>query len=419
MGILEEIKNQGSISMNESLIKKEYELLKEKLNYIDIDSVKEKVKSFQVEVPSWVFGYSAGGRFGEFAQPGYARDIKEKIADAAFVNKITDACKKTATHILWDMTKDGETADMGAAEEVFNLAKENGIELGAINPTYFLKGSHRNSLGADEEATRKRYIEQTISAGEIADKYANGIVSVWIPDGSMYPGQIDLKRSLENLIDSMKKIRNGISDSVRILTEYKIFEPGTYSTTIVDWGTAALISREMGGNSGILIDMGHHFPHANIEQIVAYASAFDLPAGFHFNTRYAADDDHSVEPNPEFARIFYELAKNGAIFNKDESKNWAYTIDQVAGRENRIHAIVHTIDSLMISAAKGLIVNQNALDKAQNEDDVIVANRIFNDALLLTDVRPIVNMARVEKGLNPDPIAETSSYIERIVKERS
>jgi L-rhamnose isomerase/sugar isomerase len=205
-----------------------------------------------------------------------------------------------------------------------------------------------------------------------------------------------------------------------VLIEYKVFEPGTYSTEIADWGAAYLLAREFGPNAGVLVDLGHHFHSANIAQIVARLIDAGLYCGFHFNTRYAADDDHSVEPNGEMARIFYQLVLGEVINNSDPQKNWAYMIDQCSGRENRMHAILHSVDSLQTSLAKALLVDTEQLTAYQNKDEVILANRFFNDALLNADVRPVVMAARLEKDLPADPIAAylSSGYQEQIVKAR-
>jgi L-rhamnose isomerase/sugar isomerase len=207
---------------------------------------------------------------------------------------------------------------------------------------------------------------------------------------------------------------------LKVLIEYKVFEPGTYSTVIADWGSAYLLAKEFGPNAGVLVDLGHHHHSANIEQIVARLLNDGIYGGFHFNTRYAADDDHSVEPNVEMARIFYELVKGGVVGNSDPQKNWAFMIDQCSGRENRMHAIIHSVDSLQLSLAKAKLLDSVQLGKLQEEDEIILANRFFNDALLNADVRPIVSAARLEKKLPPDPIAAyvESGYQSRIEKDR-
>ncbi len=378
----------------------------------------EAVEKFKVEIPSWIFGPFGGGRFGDYMPPGYARDIFEKLDDAAFVNKLTGAAEDVAMHTLWDFSEDGLVGSYDIAVEVKKEAELRGLKLGSINPTYFLKGSHVGSLSSYDEKVRERYIEQTILSGKIAEELSNKLLAVWVPDGSNYPGQIELNESIENTLDSLNKISNKISSSVKVLIEYKVFEPGTYSTVLSDWGSSLMMAQSFGPNAGVLIDMGHHHHSTNIEQIVARLISNSIPAGFHFNTRYAADDDHSVEPNPEIARIFYELVKGDVIFGQQK---WDLMIDQCSSRENRIHAIIHSIDSLQCSLAKAMLVDQNKLMEYQKEDQIILANRFFNNALIHADVRPIVAMARKNKNLPLDPIEAylDSGYQKKIEDERS
>lgn len=383
-----------------------------------VNAAIEAVEKFQVEIPSWVFGDFGGGRFGDYMPPGYARDIFEKLDDAAFVNKLTGAAEDVAMHTLWDFSEDGIEGSYDIAVEVKKAAEQRELKFGSINPTYFLKGSHKGSLGSYDDHVREKYIAQTILSGKIAEELSNKLLAIWVPDGSNYPGQIELNKSIENTLDSLNKISKNISSSVKVLIEYKVFEPGTYSTVLSDWGSSLLMAQSFGPNAGVLIDMGHHHHSTNIEQIVSRLISNKIQGGFHFNTRYAADDDHSVEPNPEIARIFYELVKGDMIFG---SHKWDLMIDQCSSRENRIHAIIHSIDSLQCSLAKAILVDTEKLVEYQNSDEIILANRFFNNALIHADVRPIVAMARKNKNLPLDPVEAylESGYQKKIEVERS
>jgi L-rhamnose isomerase / sugar isomerase len=382
-----------------------------------VNSAIEAVEKFQVEIPSWIFGAFGGGRFGDYMPPGFARNIFEKLDDASFVNELTGASEQIASHTLWDFSEDGMEGSYDKAVEVKKAAESRGLKLGSINPTYFLRGSHTGSLSSYDEKVRERYIEQTILSGKIAEELSNKLLSLWLPDGSNYPGQLELDKLITNTIDSLKIISKNISKEVRVLIEYKVFEPGTYSTVLADWGSSLLMAQSYGPNAGVLIDMGHHFHSTNIEQIVARLISNNIHGGFHFNTRYAADDDHSVEPSPEIARIFYELVKGDAVFGQNK---WDLMIDQCSSRENRIHAIIHSIDSLQIALAKAMLVDQEKLIEYQQKDQIILANRYFNNALILADVRPILAVARSNKKLPIDPIVAfvKSGYQEKIEKER-
>jgi L-rhamnose isomerase / sugar isomerase len=382
------------------------------------------IENFKVEVPSWVFGEFGGGRFGDYMSPGFARNIYEKLDDAAFVSKITGAVSGVATHILWDFSEDNFSGSIEIARQVSVEAKQRGLKLGSINPTYFLSGSHRGSLSSEEPGTRKRYVDQTILSIEIATKFGNGILSIWLPDGSNYPGQVEMRKAYELTKVSFKEIASEIlrhnktvDNKVTALIEYKIFEPGTYSTVLSDWGTSYMIAREFEGNAGVLIDMGHHYHSTNVEQIVMKLLSDGIYGGFHFNTRYAADDDHAVEPSPTMARIFYELIMGGGIFGKND---WALMIDQCSSREKRIPAVLHSIDSLQNSLAKAMLVDIESLLAYQKDDEIMSANRIFNNATINTDVRPIIAKARLNKNLPIDPVFDRQSleYQRQIKQER-
>ncbi len=399
--------------------------LKEEFGEDNIDQAVEAVENFKIEIPGWVFGEFGGGRFGDYMPPGFARNILEKLDDASFVEKLTGAVDGVATHILWDYSKDGINGSYDIAKNVGREAKKRGLKLGSISPTYFLKGSYRGSISADEKKTRENYIEQTMLSVRIANEIANGVVAVWVPDGSNYPGQTELRKAYEHTKKSLKEVaaevekinketRNG---KVKVLIEYKVFEPGTYSTVLSDWGSAYIVAKEFGVNGGVLVDTGHHFHGTNVEQIISRLLSEGMYGGLHFNTRYAADDDHAVEPNQENARIFYELVSGGGILGKNK---WALMIDQCSSREKRIPAILHSIDSLQLSLAKAILVNRNQLSTYQKNDEIILANRLFNDALINADVRPIVAKARLNKNLSLDPVKEyyESGYQSEIEKIR-
>jgi len=407
----------------ESRAKERYRILGEELaaRGLDIERVKAQVKAFAVEVPSWVFGAFGGGRFGDYMPPGPALDSRAKIRDAAFVNKLTGAAPRVAIHTGWDKLEDVKFADIQPDDfaGLRDYAREQGIELGAVNPTLFLKDTHIGSLGSPLPKVRRQLIQHCIVSCEVAVKYAQGLVTYWLPDGSRYPGQIDLWEQEQLVRDAMKEIYDAASDKVAHLIEYKLFEPGTYSTTISDAGTSADIARSLGKRAGVLVDMGHHAWGVNVAQIVARLVGMGMRGGFHFNSRYAADDDHSVEPNVPMYAIFCELAKADVVVNSDARKNWAYMIDQCSSIENRIHAVLHSIDSLQVSFAKALLLDRKRLGEAQAENNILGANRVFLDAFL-TDVRPVLQVARMEKDLPLDPVEgyDASGYQKKIEKER-
>jgi L-rhamnose isomerase/sugar isomerase len=373
-------------------------------------------------VPSWIFGPFGGGRFSGYVSPGAARNVFEKLDDAAFVHKLTGATPKVHIHVGWDDPDEApfDNIQVNSFGKLKNYARKLGLDLGAVNPTYFLEGTHFGSLSANNAKTRERLIEHTLTGAEIAAKYCTGLVTLWFPDGSSYPGQVNMRAVERNVRDSLKEIYQRMPRSVRLLIEYKLFEPGTYHTVVSDYCVASDLARSLGDRAGVLIDLGHHPFGVNVEHIVARLIEEKVPGGFHFNNRYAADDDHAVEPNFELFRIFHELVTGEVIGNPVPEKNWAYMIDQCSALENRIQAVLHSVDSLMVSYAKALIVDENSLRKFQDKNEIMLAYRTLLDAYL-TDVRPILYMVRQEKGLPIDAIEAyvRSGYQEKLESERA
>jgi len=404
-------------------VSERYEVLRRALEKrgIDVEEVKRRIGKFNVEVPSWVFGAFGGGRFSGYTPPGAARNIFEKLEDAALVNRLTGATPRVSIHVGWDDPDEApfDEIQAGSFRKLRDYAERLGLGIGAVNPTYFLEGTHLGSLSADEPETRSRLIRHTLISAEISARYATGLITLWFPDGSLYPGQVDIRRAERNMRESLREIYQRMPSSVRMLIEYKLFEPGTYHTVISDYCVASDLARSLGERAGVLVDLGHHPHGVNVEHIVARLIENGMPGGIHFNSRYAADDDHAVEPNMQLFRIFHELVTGGVIGNADPERDWAYMIDQCSALENRIQAVLHSVDSLMISYAKALIVDEESLRKHQRKHEIMLANRVLLDAFL-TDVRPLIQMVRMEKGLPLDPVVAyvKSGYQEKIERER-
>lgn len=411
----------------DTIIDKGLDYLKAAFGEETINKAVENTQKFQVEVPSWQLwvGFGGGGRFEKGGTGGAARNAKETAEDAGFIHKLTKSTPTFGTHILWFLSEDGVNGDFEVARKVQKEYKANGVSMGSICPTYFLAGSEDGSFTSQNPRIRKRYIEQTVLGARIAAELSDGLLSLWFPDGTNYPGQRELQDKIRLMKDCMEEVWEQVPDKHKnklnkVLVEYKVFEPGTYSTTIPDWGTAVLLSRIFGEKGAVLIDLGHHHHSKNIEQIIAHLIGLGIKGGFHFNTRYAADDDHSVQADYEMAKIFYELLKGDVIFNKRPSKNWAYAMDQMPRREQRIPSILKSLDALKKSLAKASLVDTPALNGYQKAQDWIRANVEFEKALLHADVEPIVMESYRRMGLHPIPLTAyyESDYQAKIERER-
>ena len=383
---------------------------------------------FMIEVPAWQLweGFGGGGRFEGSGTGGAARTMEEIAEDAGLIHRLTGSTPTVGQHILWFFSDDGITADYGKAQRVKEELEAQGVRMGSISPTYFLAGSEDGSFTSQNPVIRKRYIEQTVLGARIAVELGNGILSLWFPDGTNYPGQRELQDKIGLMKECVIEFWNEVPQDIkvrldRVLFEYKVFEPGTYSTTVPDWGTALELSRLVGEKGVVLIDLGHHHHGTNIEQIVATLLTFGVRGGFHFNTRYAADDDHSVQADYEMARLFYELLRGNVIFNEDPSKNWSYAFDQMARAEQLIPSILKSVDAMKRSIAKAALLNISEQKMCQENLDIIASNVEFEKALLHADTGPIVMESYIRQGLHPVPLEayRESGYQKKIEEERA
>lgn len=391
---------------------KRYELLRRMLEEegINVEEVEEKLKSFKVETPSWGYGDS-GTRFAVFKQKGAARNVKEKLQDAAIVHKLTGICPTVALHIPWDMYDDWE--------ELLRYAESLGIKPGAINPNLFQDEDYKlGSLTHPDERVRKKAINHILECIEIAEKLGSRDISLWLADGTNHPGQDDFRDRKHRLEESLREVYSHLKPHMRLLIEYKFFEPAFYHTDIPDWGMAFLLSKKLGDKAYVLVDLGHHPLGTNIEQIVAILLDEGKLGGFHFNNKKYADDDlttGSINPYELFL-IFNELVSA----EEDGLKmNIAYMIDESHNLKNKVEEMIQSVDNIFKTYAKALIVNRKLLRKYQKEKDIVMAENTLVKAFD-ADVMPLIYKVREEMGVPLDPLRafRESGYMDRIIKER-
>lgn len=372
----------------------------------------EEIQRFTIETPSWGYGNS-GTRFKVFPWPGAASSLREKLVDAAQVHRATGVCPTVAVHIPWDKEDDWQAVKEDAAQL--------GLAIGAVNPNLFQANEYRlGSLCHSEKQVRQRAIEHVLECIEIAREVGSDIISLWLADGTNYPGQDDLRSRRQRLLESLQTIYAVLPADMRLLIEYKFFEPAFYSTDLPDWGTALLMAQKLGPQAEVLVDTGHHPQGTNIAQIVAQLLDENRLGGFHFNDRRYADDDLIVgSQNPfELFCIFNEIIGAKIDGNRNAGRI-AYMIDQSHNIEPKIEAMIQSIMHIQTAYAKALLVDRAALREAQEVGDVLGAYRVLL-AAYETDVRPLLAEARVRQGREPDPIAafRASGYAERVARER-
>ncbi len=325
---------------------------------IDIEAVLEHMQRFTVETPSWGYGDS-GTRFKVFHWPGAASTLREKLDDAAQVQRVTGICPSVAIHIPWDREDDWQA--------VKEYASALGLRIGAVNPNLFQDDVYRfGSLCHFDQQVRQRAIEHVIECIQIAQEVGSDIISLWLADGTNYPGQDDLRRRRHRLLDSLQAIYAALPAGMRLLIEYKFFEPAFYSTDLPDWGTSLLMAQKLGSQAEVLVDTGHHPQGTNIAQIVAQLLDEGRLGGFHFNDRRYADDDLIVGSNNPFELfcIFNEIVGAGSEGNANAGRI-AYMIDQSHNIEPKIEAMIQSVVNIQTAYAKALLVDRAALRVVQ------------------------------------------------------
>ena len=367
----------------------------------------EQLRRLEIETPSWGYGNS-GTRFHVYPWPGAARTVHERLADAALVHRLTGCCPSVALHIPWDATD-----DYGALRE---YAEEQGVRIGAINPNLFGSDEYRlGSLCNPDAGVRARALEHCRECIAIAEEVGSTVISLWLADGTNYPGQDDLRGRYERLLEGLGQVYAALAPGMRLLVEYKFFEPGFYSTDLPDWGTAALACRRLGPQAQVLVDTGHHPQGTNVEQIVALLLAEGLLGGFHFNNRKYADDDlivGSIDPF-ELFRIMREIARAA------EPERIAFMIDQSHNIEGKIDAMIQSVMNIQTAYAKALLVDEKRLAEAQLAGDVLGGYRILLEAFE-TDARPLLGRLRARLGVAEDPVAafRHGGYGDALARER-
>jgi L-rhamnose isomerase/sugar isomerase len=377
---------------------------------IDQAAVRAALRAQHIETPSWAYGNS-GTRFKVFAQEGVPRDAYEKIDDAAQVHRFTGVAPTVALHIPWDAV-----ADYG---DLARHARERDVGIGAINPNVFQEDDYRLGSVCHPDATvRRKALDHLLECVDIMDVTGSADLSLWFADGTNYPGQDSIAARQERLSEALAAVYARLGPAQRMLLEYKLFEPAFYTMDVPDWGTSYAHCTDLGPAARVLVDTGHHAPGTNIEFIVAFLLQRSRLGGFHFNSRFYADDDLMVgaaDPYQLF-RIMVEIVLGGGL---SAGSGVAFMLDQCHNIEPKIPALIRSVMNVQEATAKALLVDAEALRTHQASGDVLAANAVLTDAFA-TDVRPLLAEVRADMGIDPDPIAayQRSGYFEKIQEER-
>jgi L-rhamnose isomerase/sugar isomerase len=393
--------------------RKQYAILEDIFaeNGIDIEKVKGLLKSQVVELPSWAVGNS-GTRYGTFTDKGAAVTIWDKIDDCAEIQRCLGVTPVMASHVLWDKTDDGHFAP------VREYAEKKGMRIGTVHPNTFSGqqfrfGSICSPVAPVRESTKAHFVDCIRMAREMGSK----CIGMWLADGTSYPGQDSLAERKHRLFEGLKTLYDAMDPDMTLLLEYKPFEPFFYTTDVPDWGTSFLMCQKLGKQAKVLVDIGHHLPGTNIEQIICTLLDEEKLGGFHFNNRRYADDDLILGTvNPlEIFLVFNEIIDAGP-----RGADITYMLDQSHNIENSLEGIIYSVMNIQTAYAKALLVDRKALAGARAENDVVLSNMIVMDAFN-RDVEPLLNQVRLEMGLSDtDPLRNhrQSGYAKKAAGER-
>ena len=373
-------------------------------------AISSRLEDQAIEVPSWAYGNS-GTRFKVFGSPGTPRTVEEKIADAAKVHEFTGLAPSVALHIPWDKVDDYAA--------LRSFADGHGVRLGTINSNTFQDDDFKlGSLAHPDPVVRRKAIDHNLSCVDVMDETGSRDLKIWLADGTNYPGQDDIRSRQDRLAESLETIYARLGDDQRLVLEYKFFEPAFYHTDVPDWGTSYVHCVTLGDKAKVCLDTGHHAPGTNIEFIVVQLLRLGKLGAFDFNSRFYADDDLIVGAADPFQlfRILYEVVRGGG-YGRDSDV--AFMLDQCHNIEKKIPGQIRSVLNVQEMTARALLVDTDALAKAQTDGDVLEANGILMDAFY-TDVRADLAGWREERGLPADPMRAylASGYQEQIEADR-
>ena len=366
------------------------------------EAILEKLIAFQIAIPSWALG-TGGTRFGRFSGGGEPRSLEEKIADVGLLHALNKSSGSISLHIPWDIPTDYAS--------IKSLASAYCISFDAVNSNTFQDQPQQalsykfGSLQHVDKEVRKQAIEHNIEVIKHGVALGSKALSVWLSDGSCFPGQLNFSNAFKNTLESLEEIYAALPSDWKMYIEYKAFEPNFYSTTVGDWGQSYLFTSKLGDKAKTLVDLGHHLPNANIEQIVSLLMMENKLAGFHFNDSKYGDDDltaGSINPYQLFL-IFNELVQGMNDHNMSHATDLSWMIDASHNVKDPLEDLMQSVEAIKIAYAQALLIDAEMLKSAQQKNDVAMAQEILQNAFR-TDVRPLLREARIRLGASINPI---------------
>ncbi len=383
-----------------------------------VEGIIQKLIKFQIAIPSWALG-TGGTRFGRFSGGGEPRNLEEKMEDIGLLHQLNQSSGAISLHIPWDIPEN--------ANSIKALAAQYGLKFDAVNSNTFQDQPGQphsykfGSLQHVDKAVRKQAIEHNIEVIRQGVELGSDSLTVWLADGSSFPGQLNFRKAFNNTYESLQEIYAALPENWKVFVEYKAFEPNFYSMTVGDWGQSLLYANKLGPKAYTLVDLGHHLPNVNIEQIVSLLLNEGKLGGFHFNDSKYGDDDLTagcMKPYQLFL-IFNELVEGMDAKGIDHATGLGWMIDASHNIKDPLEDLLQSVEAIMMAYAQALLVDSKALDVARQENDVVRCQEILQNAFR-TDVRSIVAEARLRSNaaLNPVQLYRELKVRESLVGER-
>jgi L-rhamnose isomerase/sugar isomerase len=405
--------------LNEAVLKshrRRFEFLASEIS--NTENILQKLIDFQIAIPSWALG-SGGTRFGRFSIGGEPRNLEEKIEDISLLHALNKSSGAISLHIPWDIPEN--------AAHIKKLAAQKGLKFDAMNSNTFQDQQNQKlsykfgSMQHVDKAVRKQAVAHNIEVIKQGVELGSKALTVWLSDGSCFPGQLNFRKAFQNTLESLQEVYESLPDDWKMFVEYKAYEPNFYSTSVGDWGQSLLYASKLGSKAYTLVDLGHHLPNANIEQIVSLLLMESKLGGFHFNDSKYGDDDltvGSIKPYQLFL-IFTELTEGMDARNMNHASDLAWMIDASHNVKDPLEDLLQSVEAIKIAYAQSLIVDRKKLTEAQNSNDVVAAQEILQHAFR-TDVRSLVAEARLRAGaaLNPIAVYRNEKVRGHLLKER-
>jgi L-rhamnose isomerase/sugar isomerase len=384
----------------------------------NVEAILQKLIDFQVAIPSWALG-TGGTRFGRFSGGGEPRSLEEKMEDVGLLHALNGSSGAISLHIPWDIPQNPAS--------IRALAAQHGLRFDAMNSNTFQDQAGQEqsykfgSMQHTNKAVRKQAVEHNLEVIKYGVELGSESLTVWLSDGSSFPGQLNFRKAFERTLGCLEEVYAALPDNWKMFVEYKAFEPNFYSMTVGDWGQSLNYANKLGSKAYTLVDLGHHLPNANIEQIVALLLMDGKLGGFHFNDSKYGDDDLTVGSiNPyQLFLIFNELVEGMNARGMNHASDLGWMIDASHNIKDPLEDLLQSVEAIKIAYAQALLVDSKELEAARESNDVVRAQEILQEAYR-TDVRPLVAEARLRAGaaLQPLQVYRSLQVRENLIKER-